>query len=182
MLFRSRTTSPVPGFTAGRWYNPKGLLLVAHGGTLALTANSIYGCPLWLPPGGSAIDRVGIAVNTGAGTNTRIMSHEMLPNGLPGDLIEDYGLVNTSTSGDKEITVATRLPGGIVWLTCIPDAAITVFTYQAGNWQGLGWTSQAGEIGGPIRANGSQTAPNPFGTTSITYMTNGFVRLAVRAA
>lgn len=171
----------VPGWTSGQWYNYKSHRLTGHGSTQALTANSIYGCPLWVP-GDQPIDRVGIAVQTGAGSITRLMAHESLDNALPGDLIFDFGTVATNTSGDKEIAGSWTLPGGLIWLTAVPDAAITAYKYDGGNDQSLGASSQAGERGSPFRANGGTTAPDPFGTSGISYLSVGFIRLAVRAA
>jgi hypothetical protein len=173
----------VPGWTSGRWYAAKSAIPSGHGSTQALLANYIYATPIWVPEA-RAIDKVGFAVQAGvAASNARLMAHAMLDNGLPGDLIADFGLVGTATAGDKEIDLlTTTLPAGLLYLTCIPDAAIVAYKFDFGNWQGLGATGQAGEVGSPYRNSGGTTAPNPFGTSGVGYFTVGVLRLAVRAA
>jgi len=150
--------------------------------TEVLTANTIYATPLFVPPGGGAIDRVTVAVQTGAGTNSRLMYFAPGTDGHPGALLFDFGTVNTSSSGDKQFTVSATLPGGPGWLAMVPDGAITVYMFSV---NGLGYiggpTYTSGTAGSPYRANDGTTAPNPFGTTSISYL--GYcVRLGVRAA
>lgn len=174
----------VPGWMAGRWYSVQQRHPCGFGNnTGALVANTIYGCPIWVPQGGAAIDRVGAAVQTGVGGSLiRLMAHAPLANGHPGALLFDFGTVSTATSGDKEITVAQTLPAGLVWLTMIPDAAITMLKFDVNDGGILGNSSQAGDAATPLRPTGAFTAPNPFGTTSITYLNDGFPRLAVRAA
>lgn len=175
-------TAPMP-WRSGLWYSVQSLVPgIGHAGTQALVANEIYGTPLWVPKS-IAIDRVGIAVQTGAGSLTRLMAHSPLADGMPGALLFDFGTVSTATSGDKELTVSATLPAGMLWLTCIPDGAITAYGYTATTWQFAGHSSQGGGNDySPHRANGSQTAPDPFGTSSITWITGQFIRLAVRTA
>jgi hypothetical protein len=173
--------SPLFAWKAGRYYSIQQLYAAGFAGIAALTANSIYATPLYVPPGSGAIDRVGIAVQTGAGTNSRLMYFAPGTDGHPDVLLFDFGTVNTSTSGDKEITVSQTLPEGPGWLAVVPDGAINVYTFPI--TAGIpGNANQGGDNASPYRANGGTTAPNPFGTSSISYLGGNFVRLAVRAA
>lgn len=174
----------IPGWKAGRWYSIQQQYACNFGGnTGAMVANTIYATPLWVPFGGRAIDRVGAAVGTGVAASTvRLMAHAPGADGHPGALIWDFGTVSTATSGDKEITVSRVLPGGLCFLTMIPDAAITMLRFEVVYGGIMGNSSQAGNAGAPYRATGAFTAPNPFGTSSISYIGDGFPRLSVRAA
>ena len=168
---------------AGRYINLNTVWPVGDfGQTQVLTANSIYATPLFVPPGGAAIDRVTLALNAGAGTNSRLMYFEPGSDGHPGALLFDFGTVNTSSGGDKELTVSQTLPEGPGWLAVVPDGAITAFMFSV---NGVGYVGDSSFISGTgatlYRANGGTTAPNPFGTTSISYL-DKFVRLGVRAA
>lgn len=174
---------PMP-WQSGKWHNIQSTVEgLDHGGTQALIANQIYGCPIWVPKP-FAIDRVGIAVQTGAGSVTRLMAHLPLADGMPGALLFDFGTVGTSSGGDKEITVAQTLPAGMLWLTCLPDAAITAYAFEGiGSWSYAGSPTQGGGTDfTPNRANGSMTAPNPFGTSGVSWVQAKFLRLAVRGA
>lgn len=172
----------VPRWKTGRWYSIQQEYGAGFGGSLTLTVNEIYATPL-LVPIDTAIDQVGVRVATGVASSTlRLMAHAEGTDGHPGALLFDWGTVASDTSGDKIIAISATLPAGIVWLSCVSNGAAIVGTFGAGSTGFAGNTSQAGGDCAPHRANGSQTAPNPFGTTAITYITDNFLRLAVRAA
>lgn len=174
----------VPGWTTGRWYSIQQLFAMDWGQVMSVSvANRIYATPIWVPKGGAAIDRVGVAVQTGVAASTaRLMCHQPLANGLPGALLFDWGTVSTATGGDKEITISATLPAGYVLLTCVVSAAVTLHAFESYGTGIFGNSSQAGSEGSPYRDNGSMTAPNPWGTTGISYSADRTARLAVRAA
>lgn len=175
--------SPLFAWKAGRYYNINQVYPASDfGQTQALTANTIYATPLFVPPGSGAIDRVTLAVQTGAGTNSRLMYFAPGADGHPGALLFDFGTVNTSSGGDKELSGSWTLPEGPGWLAVVPDGAITVYLFSI---NGLGYIGDSmyisGTAGSPYRPNGGTTAPNPFGTSSLSYL--GYtVRLGIRAA
>ena len=178
------STYVVPGWTTGRWYSVQQMHNMDWGQDCgAAVANRTYACPLWVPSGGRAIDRVGVAVTTGVGGSTvRLMAHAPAASGLPGALLFDWGTVSTATSGDKEITISSTLPQGFLLLTCVCSAAITLAAFESYRTDIFGCNNQAGTDGAPYRDNGSMTAPDPWGTTSISYLDSRLPRLAVRAA
>lgn len=183
MAIERLSLGTLPRWKSGRWYSMQATMPVgSFGGTQLLVANKIYATPLWVPPGSGAIDRVGVPVSTAvAASSARIMAHDVGTDGHPADLIADFGTVATTGTGDLTITVSLTLPAGLCWLTIVPSHAITVHTFAVSNPGLLGNSSQAGSDGSPNRANGGMTAPNPFGTSSITYLNGAYLRLAVRA-
>jgi len=179
----SLPTEPIPKWKAGRWYSLQQVLGSNFGATTVLTINQIYATPLWVPRGSGPIDRVGFAVSTGvSGGIARIMYFASGADGHPGALVFDFGTVSVATAGDKEISGAWTLPPGLGWLAVVSDKAITAGRFETVYFSPLGNSTQGGSNGSPSRANGGTTAPDPFGTTSITYINDGFPRLAVRAA
>lgn len=174
----------IPGWTAGRWYSVQQQYAMDWGANTGVVGvNSTHACPIWVPDGGAAIDRIGVTVNTGVGASTiRLMAHEAKTNGLPGALLFDWGTVSSASSGDKDITITATLPQGLVLLTCICSAAVTLGAFESYRTQIFGGTNPGGTDGGPYRDNGSMTAPNPWGTTGISYRDSRLARLAVRAA
>ena len=168
---------------AGRWYTMQQVVPADWGGTETLTADQIYATPLYVPVGSGAIDRVGIAVNTGkAGSTTRLMYYWQGADGLPGDLAHDFGTVSTNGSGDLSISGNWELPAGAGWLAAVADDAITVNTFTTPYLALTGAALQAGNDSAPNRANGGIVAPDPFGSAGLTFLSGKYLRLAVRAA
>lgn len=179
----SLPTEPIPNWKAGHWYSLQQFLGSNFGATTVLTINQIYATPLWVPRGSGPIDRVGFAVSTGvAGGIARLMYFASGGDGHPGALVFNFGTVSVATAGDKEISGSWDLPPGLGWLAVVSDKAITAGRFETGYFSPLGNSMQGGYNGSPSRANGSTTAPDPFGTTGITYIDHGFPRLAVRSA
>jgi len=174
---------PVPGWKAGRWYSLQQFIGSAFGATTVLTANRIYATPLWVPRTSGAIDRVGFAVSAGVASSVaRLMYFAAGDDGHPGARLFDFGTVATDTGGDKEIAGTWTLPAGIGWLAVVPSAAITALRFESFDFSPCGNATQGGDAGSPNRDNIDTTAPDPFGTTGVTYINDGFPRLAVRAA
>ncbi len=179
----AKPASAVLPWISGRWYSIQAFAPYGWSGTWALTANSIYVVPLWVPGESGSIQQVGLAVQTGVAASTaRLMAYAPGSNGLPTTLLFDWGTVSTATAGDKAITgLSSVLPPGPVWLAVLPSAAITVYAFDNGFMGLVGNSNQAGNDGAPYRPTGGTTAPSPWGTTSISYNSNSYPRIAVMA-
>lgn len=170
---------PVPPWKAGRFYSIKSVMNLDHGGACGMIANEIYATPIFVPRTSGPISEVQFTVNTGVGGSTaRLMYHECGSDGHPADLAIDFGTLATDSAGDKKISGLWTLPTGWGFLTVIPSAAITAGAFN------IQYPALLGGIqdGSPHRDNGSMTAPDPFGTTSISYIGGQYIRLQVTAA
>jgi len=110
---------------------------------IALVTGTIYTMLLPVAQAGQAIDRVSIAVvTTGTATLARLAAYAVGADLIPTTLIEDYGEVDVSTTGDKEITVARTLPAGpFVCLAVQFNGGITPHVYNAFSQSVYGWAS-----------------------------------------
>lgn len=177
----SARPNPVPGWKTGRWYSVQAVFPGTWTGASTLVTNEIYASPVFVPVA-TAIDQVGIRIDTGVAASTvRLMAFAEGSDGHPGARLFDWGTVSGAATGDMAISISSTLPAGIVWLACIPSAACVVGTFATPNASLTGAPYQAWNDCSPHRPNGSTTAPNPFGTTSIAYLADAYVRLAVRA-
>lgn len=73
-------------------------------------------------PNGVSIDRIGVEVTTGvASTTIRLGIYASTAGGLPGSLVTDYGTIDSSGTGAKEITIspAATLAAGTYWLAIV---------------------------------------------------------------
>jgi hypothetical protein len=88
-------------------------------GTRVATASRVYYI-LFFNPTLTTWTRVGTRISTGTTGNTRMGLYEVGNTGLPTTRLQDFGTV-TNTSGDKEITISTRLEPGSYYLALISD-------------------------------------------------------------
>jgi len=100
------------GYKVGSYYaaQPAGI------GTVGLNANDVKAQPYDDHP--LSIDRIGIEVTTALAASTgRLYVWAMATDGTPGAVLLDAGQIDTSTTGFKEIVVATTaLPSGRVFV------------------------------------------------------------------
>jgi hypothetical protein len=88
------------------------------------TSNTIYALPLTITRR-VTVTRIGMAVATGAVGNGRLGIYEDA-NGNPGRLVLDAGTVDTSTLGQKEITISQVLRPGLYWLVLVTNGTVSV--------------------------------------------------------
>lgn len=119
---------PPQRLASGTWTSPVGQRS-ASGPVL----NRLSVCPLWLPEP-VTIDRIGCEVTT-AGTAANVVrlgiyaADEGPPaENWPGSLMADFGTVDVTSTGAKELAVSAQLPAGLVWLAacCQVSAASLV--------------------------------------------------------
>lgn len=86
-------------------------------GTVSVAVGSFTMCNMVIPYPGITIDRIAVEVTTAvAGATPRLGIYGSTSEGLPGSLIADFGTVDGSTTGVKELTVSQALPAGRIWL------------------------------------------------------------------
>lgn len=73
------------------------------------------------------VDRIGVYCDTAAsGGATRLGIYASDANNRPGALVLDAGTVDTSTTGEKTITISQALTAGIYWLTAVEQGNTSV--------------------------------------------------------
>lgn len=171
-----------PDWQTGLYYDVR----QSFGGTssaAALTANTLYASPLWVPRAGMAVDRIGINVTVAgtAGKLARLMVYYATADALPGDLLLDAGTVAVDTTGAKEITIALTLPQGLLFTAVVSDGAptITTFANPAFSYGGASLSGTNARLS-PNRAFTFAAAPDPFGTVT-GFMADNYVRVSLRA-
>lgn len=111
-----------PGLRASRYY---GSFPAAAVTTFTLVANRLYYFPMFVPDA-TTFTRIGINVTTGAAGNARLGIYNNT-NGVPsGAPLLDAGVVDVSTTGEKEIVISQALPVGWHWLAVVSDVAPTL--------------------------------------------------------
>lgn len=160
-----------PPWVAGRYHAAYGTRTTwAHGTGIATAV------PLWTPQGGGSIDRLGCEVTTAAATAVgRLGIYEDDGTGRPGVLLLDAGTVDASTTGAKEIAIATlALPDPLYWAVLVSQVASA--TFRAMRHNGLMPVDQdsLGNLMGGETQNGftksgvTGALPTPFAATSQT--------------
>ena len=120
---------------------------VVFGGTNATITSPTEGflvfTPFWLPAAKS-ISRIAVTVPTAgsAGSVVRIGAYND-DNGVPGTLIFDAGTVNSTTTGDKEITTSQTLPAGRFWLAAVVQGGASTLARLGGVTQTSTWNLNA---------------------------------------
>ena len=171
----------MPGYAGGRFYFPG----ATSPNTETLTANTIYGSPIWILQKQS-FTKLGVEITTAAGTNGRLGVYKWA-SGVPTALVLDAGAISTATTGYKELTgLALTLNPGVYGLAFLPDAAVTVricnnqgFQYFAALVLGASGSNQSSELG----VDAPQTygaLPATFPTASLAYNLNGSIATGLR--
>jgi hypothetical protein len=178
-----RTRLELPGGTdwrawrAGRFYAQRREI---PGGTITLTADTLYGIPFAVHSW-AAIDRIAVEVTTldgGSAIRLGLYAESLTVRGEPGVLLEDLGTVSSGTTGIKSLTISpTRnLAPGLYFIAVISSSAVTALrAYTAADSADLGWpggTSDllAGSVDAMWRGAGgandeAASFPDPFPAT-----------------
>lgn len=99
--------------------------------------------PYWAPKAFS-ISRIAINIGTAgsAGSVVRIGAYND-DNGVPGSLIFDAGTVDSTTSGNKEITTTQTLPAGRFWLAAVVQGGAATVARISATTGNNAWNSNA---------------------------------------
>ena len=111
--------------------------------TRTMTADRLYLMPLQIPNAITAT-RIGINVTTGVSGLARLGIYADSGGSPSGAPLLDAGTVDTTTTGEKEITISLALQPGLYWIGLVTNAAsvLTAESLSAGqNVPNLGATS-----------------------------------------
>lgn len=163
---------PNGGYASSRYYFGIGYRYFSNSGNAAVTANRLYARPFVISPG-ETFTRIGVYVDVGSSGNARLGVYNS-ENGVPTDLVADLGTVDTSTSGEKEITISQNLPAGAYALAVIFSGTPEMYFAQQDNEMttyllGCSASQGATDTTGVYRAQTYGALPDPFGG-SLTYM------------
>jgi hypothetical protein len=125
-VWTRRDNQRIPFKIGTRWVLP-GWRHIAFSGSSASSANRLYFTPIFVGEDLSVI-RLGLEVGTAVSSSlARLGLYEWdLSDDRPGALVVDGGTVDTSSTGDKEVTVAVTLTGGRgYFIAMVCDAAVT---------------------------------------------------------
>lgn len=124
---------PLPSWLTGRYYGLQELGQVFGPGGGVITANRLYLAPL-LVPTAKTVDRIGIWVAAAvASSNVRLGIYGAFNAAGTANLILDAGTIDSSTTGNKELTISQALPAGFVYLAAISNGAANVLTASGWN-------------------------------------------------
>jgi hypothetical protein len=121
------TRDRIPFKSGTRWLTP-GWDPGAYSGNVAVAANRLYYTPIWVGEALSVI-RIGLEVGTGASSSLiRLGIYNWdLDDDNPGALVVDGGTVDSSSSGDKEVTISVTLgPDKGYFLAVVSDSNPTL--------------------------------------------------------
>jgi hypothetical protein len=113
------TGTPLPRgvATTAYWGTPGWHLLTTGLGSFPIADTLLY-IPISLART-ATFDRIGIEVTTGAGTSARLGICRIAPDGSPGELIVDAGLVSIASAAAVSATIdVTMTPGNYYLLLC----------------------------------------------------------------
>lgn len=94
--------------------------------TLAVSANTLYACPIFVAQASVTLSAIGIEVTSFAAGNVRLGIYYDSA-GAPGALLQDSGAVGTGTpNAFKSVATSQALTSGWWWLAAVFDATPTV--------------------------------------------------------
>jgi len=147
--------------------------------------------PYWAPKSFS-ISRIALYVATAgsSGSVVRIGAYSD-DDGIPGTLLFDAGTVDSTTTGEKEITTTQTLPAGRFWLAAVVQGSAATLARIYGTISTQAWNTNAmlAPLGGGLdaayfalyRASVSGALPSPaFASRSSANITNNGYTFRVR--
>jgi len=122
--------------------------------------NQVFAMPIFVSEPFTA-DRISVnATNSGAvGATVRLGIYDSGTNNLPNNLLVDAGTASMTSTGEKELTISTALPAGVVWLVVVGQGSAT----NNGSIDGLRW----------VATSTSAYVPFKFDSTFTSYRTRG---------
>ena len=150
--------------------------------TLAVTADILYACPLFVAQASVTLSAIGIEVTTFATGNVRLGIYYDSA-GAPVTLLQDSGAVSTGTAnGFKSVATSQVLTSGWWWLACVFSATPTVRVITTANsLHLLGATSGTDTAihSGVSVAQAYGSLPDPFTAESALH-TGNFPRIMIQ--
>lgn len=161
-----------------KWWNSGTYALLgmnsATGQSGALSSPSIFFTP-WLAPATRTVDRVAIEVTAlVASAHARIGLYSVnLTNGRPDSLITDFGEVDCSTNGVKELTVSQSVTGGQLYYWSLLNELGVGYSLVAGSAAGYYFSSSnsSGVMQARLYADRTYASGFPSDASVLTFQT-----------
>lgn len=121
----------------------------------------------------TTFDRIGVTIGASVASSTvRLGIYAAGSDGLPGALVLDAGTVDSSTTGNKEITISQALAAGWYYLAMLSASAVGINRVTSGGPDLLGSSSNAFVIAMQVGGSRAVTAgwsalPDPFGALTV---------------
>lgn len=106
------------------------MFLGSGGGTIAVTANTIYAVP-FINARRQTITRLVYSVSTAAASTEARAGIYNDAGGRPGRLVVDGGTISTASTGDKVAAVNVDLRPGLYWLLFVANGGPTIRGYTS---------------------------------------------------
>jgi hypothetical protein len=121
-------------------------------------------------PESTGFDRVGVTVDTANASTTRLGLYASGANNEPTTLLNDFGTIDTTTTGFKEITVDVDVSPGLYWLAIVSSISGTAPIFRGSldvysNFsisKNSGASVIAGEISGWRQTGNNTSFVDPF--------------------
>lgn len=134
------------------------------GSAVAMVVDKIY-CIPFLVLKTETFDRISVYVSTAAAGLAHLGIYAD-SNGKPGALVADYGTIDTSTTGSKEISINQTLTPGLYWLALITNGTASLRVINnTFSFTGTGSSISEGGIGSCYYTN------QPYGGLPTTHPT-----------
>jgi hypothetical protein len=112
---------------SGRYYFPWGMF-PDTAGTRVVTSGRVY-YYAFVCTKTTTWTRIGTRISSGVTGTARLGIYAVGSTGLPTTLLQDFGTVSTSISGEKEITISYQMNPGTYYLALVSSAAATFTGY-----------------------------------------------------
>jgi parallel beta-helix repeat protein len=151
---------------SGSYYGPLGQTSSGANAAGVLTV-----APLFVPRP-LALDRIATRVTLAAGSSVvRLGIYNDDGTGKPGTLVLDAGTVDSTVSGDKELTIAQNLRPGLYWLAAVSQGGAPTLRTMDGQMPSMGAILLAEALTTPsgcyTQTGVTGALPTPFGTPVI---------------
>lgn len=174
----SAAAAATPNWISGRWYGVQEVGSATVFGGSALVANLLCLAPV-LVPKATPVDRIGANVTAAvASTTIRLGIYgDFAASGIA-SLLLDAGTIDSSTTGNKELTISQVLPPGWLWLAVISNGTPAMTALSS--WSGANLQGQA-NTGGTAKTplwtksgtGGFAALPSTFALSGATAVTSG---------
>jgi hypothetical protein len=171
-------------FTALRYYTAPSSART----TVALADGTLCAHPFWVGVS-QAFDKIGTEISAAiAASAVRLGIYADTGRGSPGARVLDAGTVDSSSTGAKELTIATTLQPGLYWLAAVPQGgaptlrALNGTLYPVGAGSLATATGAGGIYSGVLSAAGAVAGALPAAYPSIANYQAFSPVIALRAA
>ena len=179
-LVMSPSPAPDMMIQSGRWIDPNLVMITNQQTAVAVSANTLYACPLYIPYS-QPLDQIGVGISTSSPGNVRVGLYTMEDDGLPGTKLAESSEMTSNPSGQKTTAISYTPERGWYYIVCHFSATPNVYGMTAPPaWAGADPTAWA------TPNQGALTVSTPYGPLPATFplpisgFANFFIRAGVR--